>query len=54
MVIAIEPMVVEGSYDYIVLPNKWTVITADYKKSAHFEHSVAILPSGPKILSEWG
>ena len=52
MVIAIEPMLVEGTFDYFIAPNKWTVITADYKKSAHFEHSIAILPGGAKILSK--
>jgi methionyl aminopeptidase len=51
MVLAIEPMVNEGSYDVKVLQDGWTVITEDGKLSAHFEHSVAITENGPDILS---
>ena len=51
MVLAIEPMVNEGSYEVRVLPNGWTVVTKDGKLSAHFEHSVAITENGPEILS---
>jgi methionyl aminopeptidase len=52
MVLAIEPMLVEGSYEIKIHPNNWTVFTADGKMSAHFEHSIAILDTGPKILSK--
>lgn len=52
MVIAIEPMLVEGTYEVDTKSNGWTVITRDKKMSAHFEHSVAILSGGPKILSK--
>lgn len=52
MVLAIEPMLVEKSYDYVVAPNSWTVLTADGGLSAHFEHSVAITEHGPKVLSK--
>lgn len=51
MVIAIEPMLVCGSYDIDIQSNKWTAVTVDRKMAAHFEHSVAILEGGPKILS---
>ena len=51
MVLAIEPMVNEGTYKVKVLENGWTVVTADGKLSAHFEHSVAITKNGPDILS---
>ena len=51
MVLAIEPMVNEGSYRVKVLPDGWTVVTEDGKLSAHFEHSVAITENGPEILS---
>lgn len=51
MVLAIEPMVNEGSYEVRVLPDGWTVVTRDGKLSAHFEHSVAITENGPDILS---
>jgi len=51
MVLAIEPMLVEGTYDFVVADNGWTVRTADNKNSAHFEHSVLITDNGPKVLS---
>lgn len=51
MVIAIEPMVTLGTYDVTILPDKWTAVTNDGKLAAHFEHSIAITPEGPKILS---
>ncbi|OHE23448.1 MAG: type I methionyl aminopeptidase [Syntrophobacterales bacterium RBG_19FT_COMBO_59_10] len=51
MVLAIEPMVNEGSYRVKILPDGWTVVTEDGKLSAHFEHSVAITENGPDILS---
>lgn len=51
MVIAIEPMVTLGTYDVKILDDKWTAVTADGKLAAHFEHSIAITPDGPKILS---
>jgi methionyl aminopeptidase len=52
MVLAIEPMVNEGSYEVRVLSDGWTVVTKDGKLSAHFEHSVAVTENGPDILSQ--
>jgi len=54
MVFAIEPMVNEGTYRVEILRDGWTVVTADGKLSAHFEHSVAITENGPVILSRIG
>lgn len=51
MVIAIEPMVTTGTYDVDILEDKWTAVTRDGKKAAHYEHSIAITANGPKILS---
>ena len=51
MVIAIEPMVNLGSHKVQVLRDGWTVITADKKPSAHFEHSIAVTTEGPFVLS---
>ncbi len=51
MVIAIEPMVNLGTHKVKVLRDGWTVITADKKPSAHFEHSVAVTADGPLVLS---
>ncbi len=52
MVLAIEPMVNEGTYRVKVMPDAWTVVTEDAKLSAHFEHSIAITEQGPDILSK--
>jgi methionyl aminopeptidase len=54
MVLAIEPMVNLGISKVKVLRDGWTVITADKKPSAHFEHSVAVTEEGPLVLSSWG
>jgi len=51
MVIAIEPMVNEGSYMVKVKPDGWTVVTQDGSLSAHFEHTIAVTEDGPVILS---
>ncbi len=52
MTIAIEPMVNEGTSEFITLDDGWTIITADKKLSAHCEHTVAITSSGPLILTD--
>lgn len=51
MVLAIEPMINIGTANVKVLRDGWTVITADKKPSAHFEHSVAATAAGPLVLS---
>jgi len=51
MVLAIEPMVNAGTADVKILKDGWTVVTADKKPSAHFEHSVAVTENGPLVLS---
>jgi len=51
MVLAIEPMVNTGEDKVKVLPNHWTVVTADGKPSAHFEHTVGIVNGKAKILT---
>lgn len=51
MVLAIEPMINEKSYEVEVLNDDWTVITCDGGLSAHFEHTVAITENGPEILT---
>jgi methionyl aminopeptidase len=52
MTIALEPMVLVGTPDTKVLADQWTVVSADGSLTAHFEHSVAITPEGPQILTE--
>lgn len=52
MVLAIEPMVNEGSYKLSMRDDGWTVVTKDGKRSAHFEHSIGIIDGKPIILSE--
>ncbi|AVQ20344.1 type I methionyl aminopeptidase [Fusobacterium necrophorum subsp. funduliforme] len=53
MVLAIEPMINVGSYKVVLHPDGWTVSTKDGKRSAHFEHSIAIVDGKPIILSEF-
>jgi len=52
MCLAIEPMVNAGRADVEVLADGWTAVTRDRSLSAHYEHSVAVTPFGPWILSE--
>lgn len=51
MVFALEPMVNEGTHIVKILSDGWTVVTADGKRSAHFEHTIAITGDEPEILS---
>ena len=51
MTIAIEPMVNLGTHRVRILDDNWTTVTADGKISAHFEHTVAITPDGPVIMT---
>lgn len=51
MVLAIEPMVCAGGCEVEILEDKWTAVTKDRKLSAHFEHTVAVTPEGPVVLS---
>ena len=54
MVLCIEPMINAGTHEVRMLSDDWTAVTADGKRSAHFEHTVAITESGPEILSRSG
>jgi methionyl aminopeptidase len=51
MALAIEPMITLGSPETVLLDDGWTVITADGSWAAHFEHTVAITPEGPWVLT---
>jgi methionyl aminopeptidase len=51
LVLAIEPMINLGTEKVRILDDGWTVITLDGKPSAHFEHTIAITPDGPEILT---
>ena len=44
-------MINEGTHEWILMPDGWTVITADGKNSVQFEHTVAITRNGPDILT---
>ena len=52
MVIAIEPMVNAGKPDVEVLGDGWTAVAKDGSMSAHFEHTVAVTPTGARVLTE--
>ncbi|MDP9177313.1 MAG: type I methionyl aminopeptidase [Gemmatimonadota bacterium] len=51
LTIAIEPMVNIGKPGIRTMPDRWTVVTIDGTRSAHFEHTVAITENGPRILT---
>lgn len=51
MTIAIEPMINAGVKEVKTLKDGWTTVTADGKLSAHFEHTIAITPDGPVIMT---
>lgn len=52
MVLAVEPMLNAGDWHIHILPDKWTVVTADGSDSAHFEHTVIINKQGCEILTK--
>jgi methionyl aminopeptidase len=54
MCIAIEPMINLGKKEVYTAEDGWTIFTVDGKVSAHFEHTIAIMEDGPKILSKVG
>jgi len=51
MTLAIETMINQGTWKIRILKDKWTALTADGRLSAHFEHTIAITPDGPHILT---
>ena len=51
LVIAIEPMVNAGRASTRTLADGWTVVTGDGKRSAHFEHTIAVTDNGPEVLT---
>lgn len=51
MVLTIEPMINEGTWDTVTLSDGWTVITKDRRLSAQFEHTIAVTDRGPEILT---
>jgi methionyl aminopeptidase len=52
LTLAIEPMVNVGGPATRTLPDRWTIVTADGSRSAHFEHTVAITENGPRVLTK--
>ena len=52
MVLAIEPMVNAGGPATRTMPDRWTVVTVDGSRSAHFEHTVAVTEEGPRVLTK--
>ena len=51
LVLAIEPMITQGGPKVRILEDGWTVVTADGKLAAHFEHTIAVTEDGPQILT---
>ncbi len=53
MVLAIEPMLTEGTHEVRDLDDGWTVVTADGRRAAHYEYTVALGSEGPQVLTPW-
>ena len=51
MVLAIEPMISEGTYEVEVLLDNWTAVSADGKLAAHYENTVVITDGEPELLT---
>jgi methionyl aminopeptidase len=51
IVLAVEPMAVLGSAEVVELDDGWTVVTRDGRQAAHWEHTVAVTPEGPWVLT---
>jgi methionyl aminopeptidase len=51
LVLAIEPMVNAGKPTTRTLADGWTDVTADGRRSAHFEHTIAVTDHGPEVLT---
>jgi methionyl aminopeptidase len=54
MTLAIEPMITAGSAEIVLHDDEWSISTDDGSLSAHFEHTVAVTPDGPRILTAAG
>jgi methionyl aminopeptidase len=52
MIICIEPMINEGTWEVDVAPNEYTIVSADKSMSAHFEHTILVKKDGFEILTE--
>lgn len=52
MTLCVEPMVNAGTWKVDTLPDEWTIVTRDGKLAAHYEHTIAITPDGPEILTK--
>ena len=52
MTLAIEPMINQGAYNIKILHDKWTVVTADGKYSAHYENTIAVTEDEPDIMTK--
>ncbi|KAF1618042.1 UNVERIFIED_CONTAM: Methionine aminopeptidase 1D, mitochondrial, partial [Eudyptes pachyrhynchus] len=52
MAFTIEPIITEGSPEFKVLEDAWTVVSLDNQRSAQFEHTVLITPRGVEILTK--
>ena len=53
LTLAIEPMVSVGTPKTRTMPDRWTVVTADGSRAAHFEHTIAITDNGPRVLTAY-
>jgi len=53
MVFTVEPMITLGSYNHRTWKDGWTAVTTDLKRTAQFEHTVAVTEDGVEVLTPW-
>jgi methionyl aminopeptidase len=51
MTFTIEPMITLGGVAYDIWPDRWTVVTKDRRRTAQFEHTILVTPTGSEILT---
>ena len=51
MTFTIEPMLNLGTHEWVMWDDGWTVVTRDVRRSAHFEHTIAVTEHGPEVLT---
>lgn len=52
MIFTIEPIITQGSREVVILEDGWTAVTEDNARTAQFEHTILITPTGFQILTQ--
>lgn len=52
MTLAVEPMVIMGGHEVVTLDDGWTIVTKDHTPACHYEHTIAVTPTGCEVLTD--